>query len=67
MQQALVRDKAVQQLALVSCALNIAEVFSLLLLSVVPSVEDFYLHKLSFGSFLFFSALFISTNYYLFR
>ena len=33
------------------------QVFSLLLLSIVPSIEDFALHKLAFGSFLFFSAL----------
>ena len=67
MQRMLRRDSYVQQLALFTCTLNVAEVFSLLLLSVVPSVEDFTLHKLCFGSFLFFSAFFISSSVYLFR
>jgi len=66
MQRMLRRDSYVQQLALFTCTLNVAEVFSLLLLSVVPSVEDFTLHKLCFGSFLFFSAFFISSSVYLF-
>ena len=67
MQKVLRRDGFVQQLALFTCTLNVAEVFSLLLLSVVPSVEDFTLHKLCFGSFLFFSAFFIASSFYLFR
>ena len=67
MQKVLKRIGFVQQLALFTCTLNVAEVFSLLLLSVVPSVEDFTLHKLCFGSFLFFSAFFIASSFYLFR
>jgi len=66
MQKVLRKDGFVQQLALFTCTLNVAEVFSLLLLSVVPSVEDFTLHKLCFGSFLFFSAFFIASSFYLF-
>ena len=54
-------------MALLCCSFNLAEVFSLLLLSVVPSIENFTLHKLSFASFLLFSALFIGTSYYLLR
>lgn len=56
----------VQQMTLLSCTVSVAEVFSLLLLSIVPSIEDFALHKLAFGSFLFFSALYVATSYYLF-
>ena len=67
MQKVLKRVGIIQQLALLTCTLNVAEVFSLLLLSVVPSVEDFTLHKLCFGSFLFFSAFFIASSFYLFR
>ena len=65
MQKILRKSALVQQMALLSCSFNLAEIFSLLLLSVVPSVEDFALHKLSFGSFLLFSALFIASSYYL--
>ena len=56
----------VQQLVLLCCTVNVAEVFSLLLLSIVPSIEDFALHKLAFGSFLFFSAVYVATSYRLF-
>jgi len=66
MQRVLRRVNFVQQMVLFTCVLNVAEVFSLLLLSVVPSVEDFTLHKLCFGSFLFFSAFFIASSFYLF-
>ena len=59
------RAPAVRRGALLCCALNLAEILALLLLSVVPSVEDFHLHKLSFGCFLLFSALFIASSYYL--
>jgi hypothetical protein len=57
----------VQQAALVTCTVHVAEIFSLLLLSLVPSIEDFALHKLSFGSFLFFSALYLAASYNLLR
>jgi len=60
------RDSCVQQLVLLCCTVNVAEVFSLLLLSIVPSIEDFALHKLAFGSFLFFSAVYVATSYRLF-
>ncbi|XP_023339380.1 post-GPI attachment to proteins factor 2 [Eurytemora carolleeae] len=63
----IIREKTVQQMALLSCTFNVAEVFSLLLLSLVPSIEDFSLHKLSFSSFLFFSVGYISSSYYLLR
>ena len=62
-----VRRGALLCCALLCCALNLAEILALLLLSVVPSVEDFHLHKLSFGCFLLFSALFIASSYYLHR
>jgi hypothetical protein len=63
----LCRSGWVQQVALVACTVNVAEIFSLLLLSLVPSIEDFALHKLSFGSFLFFSALYLACSYSLLR
>jgi len=61
-----VLKKNVQQFALLSSVLNLGEVFSLLLLSVVPSVEDFFLHIFCFGMFLFFSGAYLCTSYYLF-
>ena len=57
----------VQQVALIACTVHVAEIFSLLLLSLVPSIEDFALHKLSFGSFLFFSAIYLAASYSLLR
>ena len=67
MRRVLSQSSIVQRLALLSCTANLAEIFSLLLLSVVPSMEDYALHKLSFASFLLFSGLFIATSYYLLR
>lgn len=67
MRRVLTKSSVIQQLALISCTANMAEIFSLLVLSVVPSVEDYALHKLCFSSFLLFSALFIGTSYYLLR
>jgi len=61
------RQPFVQQAVLVCCSCNVAEVFSLLLLSIVPSIEDFGLHKLSFASFLFFSAAYIASSYVLLK
>ena len=61
------REGWVQKVALASCTLHVAEIFSLLLLSLVPSIEDFALHKLSFGSFLLFSALYLAASYTLLR
>ena len=67
MDRVLSRCGLTRQLTLLCCSCNIAEIFSLLLLSVVPSAEDFFLHKLSFTLFLLFSVLFMGTSYYLFR
>ena len=67
MRRVLSQSSLVQQLALLASTANLAEIFSLLLLSVVPSMEDYALHKLSFASFLLFSGLFIATSYYLLR
>ena len=67
MRRVLSKSSVIQQLALISCSSNLVEVFSLLVLSVVPSVEDYALHKLSFASFLLFSAIFIASSYYLLR
>ena len=67
MRRVLSRAPVVRRGALLCCALNLAEILALLLLSIVPSVEDFHLHKLSFGCFLLFSALFIASSYYLHR
>merc|ERR1719468_387169 len=61
------RDPWVQQFVLICCSFNVAEVFSLLLLSIVPSIEDFTLHKLSFASFLIFSGLYLASSYYMLR
>ena len=67
MQKVLNKVASVQRLALFTCVLNVAEVFSLLLLSVVPSTEDYFLHTFCFGLFLFFSAMYLAFSYYLFR
>ena len=67
MQKVLKKVAFVQRLALFTCTLNVAEVFSLLLLSVVPSVEDYTLHTFCFGLFLFFSAIYLAFSFYLFR
>ena len=67
MRTVLRRSSTIQQIATISCTANMAEIFSLLVLSVVPSVEDYALHKLCFSSFLLFSAIFIGTSYYLLR
>ena len=67
MQKVLSRMSTVQWLALFTCLLNVAEVFSLLLLSVVPSTEDYSLHTFCFGLFLFFSASYLAFSFYLFR
>ena len=67
MRRVLSQSYIVQQVAVLSCTANLAEIFSLLLLSVVPSMEDHALHKISFASFLLFSGLFIATSYYLLR
>ena len=67
MQKVLSKIARVQRLALFTCMLNMAEVFSLLLLSVVPSTEDYSLHTFCFGLFLFFSAVYLAFSYYLFR
>ena len=67
MRRVLSKSSVIQQLAFISCSSNLVEVFSLLVLSVVPSVEDYALHKLSFASFLLFSAIFIASSYYLLR
>jgi len=67
MQTVLNKVASVQRLALFTCVLNVAEVFSLLLLSVVPSTEDYFLHTFCFGLFLFFSAMYLAFSYYLFR
>ena len=61
------KSENTKQLIFMCCFFNVVEIFSLLLLSIVPSVEDFHLHKLSFVSFLLFSALFIGSSYYLQR
>lgn len=66
MAQNMFRASYVQQLALFSCTLNVAEVFSLVFLSLVPSIEDFALHKIAFGFFLAFSSLHLLCSYYLF-
>jgi len=66
MQKVLSKIARVQRLALFTCMLNMAEVFSLLLLSVVPSTEDYSLHTFCFGLFLFFSAVYLAFSYYLF-
>jgi len=60
------RSSSVQQMLLLCSSFNIAEIFSLLLLSLVPSKDDFGLHKFGFGSFLLFSAAYISSSYVLF-
>ena len=67
MDRVISRSPLSRQLTLLSCSFNIAEIFSLLLLSEVPSSEDFFLHKLSFACFLLFSLLFMFTSYYLLR
>jgi len=66
MQKVLSKIARVQRLALFTCMLNMAEVFSLLLLSVVPSTEDYSLHTFCFGLFLFFSAVYLAFSFYLF-
>ena len=67
MKKVLSKVGSVQRLVLFSCLLNIAEVLSLLLLSVVSSIEDYSLHTFCFGLFLFFSGAYMAVSYYLFR
>ena len=63
----MIRMDYVTTIGNIACGANILELFSLLLLSLVSSEENFKIHKLAFGLFLASSGLYFIATYYLYR